>query len=60
MENAQNVISSPKEQQLDTPRLSLWGRIVKELKHYYNGFKLLFLETRIAFRLMKQVLKGIH
>jgi hypothetical protein len=43
---------------LDKPRLTLWGRIVKEVKHYYNGFKLLFLETKIAIRLMYQVLKG--
>ena len=39
-------------------RLSLWGRIVKELKHYYNGFKLLYLETKIASRLMLHVLNG--
>ena len=37
-------------------RKSLWERIVHELKHYYNGFKLLFIETKIAFRLLRQVL----
>jgi LETM1 and EF-hand domain-containing protein 1 len=31
---------------------------VHELKHYYNGFKLLFIETKIAFRLLRQVLNG--
>lgn len=40
-------------------RLSLWGRIVKECKHYYNGFKLLYLETKIALRLLRHVLEGI-
>ena len=39
-------------------RKSLWQRIVHELKHYYNGFKLLFIETKIAFRLLRQVLHG--
>ena len=39
-------------------RKSLWQRIVHELKHYYNGFKLLFIETKIAFRLLRQVLNG--
>ena len=41
-------------------RLSLWGRIVKELKHYYNGFKLLYLETKIASRLLLHVLNGLY
>ena len=39
-------------------RKSIWERIVHELKHYYNGFKLLFIETKIAFRLLRQVLNG--
>ncbi|UJR16220.1 hypothetical protein I4U23_003130 [Adineta vaga] len=39
-------------------RKSLWEKIVHELKHYYNGFKLLFIETKIAFRLLRQVLNG--
>ncbi|CAF0784652.1 unnamed protein product [Didymodactylos carnosus] len=43
---------------LPAKRKTLWGKIWSELKHYYNGFKLLFIETRIAFRLLKQVLSG--
>lgn len=39
-------------------RKSIWERIVHELKHYYNGFKLLFIETKIAFRLFRRVLNG--
>ncbi|CAF3754273.1 unnamed protein product [Rotaria sordida] len=39
-------------------RKSLRQRFVDELKHYYNGTKLLFIETRIAFRLLRQVLNG--
>ena len=57
-ETSSKTLASPSETQVDTPRLSLWGRIVKEVMHYYNGFKLLFLETKIAYRLMKQVLHG--
>ncbi len=39
-------------------RLTLWQRIVKELKHYYDGFRLLGLETKIAYGLAKKVLSG--
>lgn len=39
-------------------RKSLWQRFVRELKHYYNGSKLLTIETKIAFRLLRQVLHG--
>jgi LETM1 and EF-hand domain-containing protein 1 len=39
-------------------RPTLWQRIVKELKHYYDGFKLLGFETKIAFGLLKKVLAG--
>ncbi len=39
-------------------RNSIRERLVHELKHYYNGFKLLFIETKIAFRLLRQVLNG--
>ena len=44
--------------QVVAKRKTLWQRIVHELKHYYNGFKLLFIETKIAFRLLRQVLNG--
>lgn len=44
--------------EVDLPRPSLWDKIVKEVRHYYNGFKLLFLESRIAFRLLRRVLNG--
>lgn len=40
------------------PRLTLWQKIVAECKHYYHGFKLLYFETKIAWRLFKQVLNG--
>ena len=43
---------------VDIQRPSLWQRIVKELKHYYDGFRLLYLETKIAARLSRSVLQG--
>ena len=43
---------------VDIQRPTLWQRIVKELKHYYHGFKLLYFESKIAFRLLGQVLQG--
>lgn len=60
-ESKKRVSAGVKEEQssqLDVPRPTLYDKIVKEIKHYYNGFKLLFLETRITFRLLKHVLEG--
>jgi hypothetical protein len=54
-----DVTSSLKSTQLIViKRKSIGERIVHELKHYYNGSKLLFIETRIAFRLFRRVLNG--
>jgi len=50
--------TTPTADQVAVKRKSLWQRIVHECKHYYNGFKLLFIETKIAFRLLRQVLNG--
>ncbi len=36
----------------------IWQRIIHELKHYYNGFKLLFIETKTAFHLLHRILNG--
>ncbi|CAF2002580.1 unnamed protein product [Rotaria magnacalcarata] len=33
-------------------------RFITVLKHYYNGFKLLCIETTIAIRLLRQILDG--
>ncbi len=37
---------------------SVRQRIILELKHYYHGSKLLYIETKIAFRLLHKVLNG--
>ncbi|XP_066476185.1 mitochondrial proton/calcium exchanger protein isoform X1 [Tiliqua scincoides] len=37
---------------------SLGQRIVDELKHYYHGFRLLWIDTKIAARMLWRVLHG--
>ena len=37
---------------------SIGKRIVDELKHYYHGFRLLFIDVRISSDLLKRVLHG--
>ena len=40
------------------PKAPLWKRFVNEVKHYYNGFRLLFLDVRIASRTLWKILQG--
>eukprot|EP00094_Tigriopus_californicus_P013002 TCALIF_12572-PA protein Name:"Similar to LETM1 LETM1 and EF-hand domain-containing protein 1, mitochondrial (Gallus gallus)" AED:0.08 eAED:0.08 QI:0/0/0/0.5/1/1/4/0/871 len=42
----------------DTPKKSLWVRIVDEVKHYYSGFKLLFLDVKVSSQIIWKVLQG--
>ncbi|CAH1783641.1 unnamed protein product, partial [Owenia fusiformis] len=37
---------------------TLWHRFVAEVKHYYNGFRLLFVDIKIACRMLWGVLNG--
>lgn len=41
-----------------TVKKPLKERIVNEIKHYYNGFRLLYLDLKIAARLLWQVMNG--
>eukprot|EP00095_Tigriopus_kingsejongensis_P003727 maker-scaffold357_size197762-snap-gene-0.42 protein:Tk03727 transcript:maker-scaffold357_size197762-snap-gene-0.42-mRNA-1 annotation:"paramyosin " len=45
-------------QSLAKPKKSIWVRIVDEVKHYYSGFKLLFLDVRVSSRIIWKVLQG--
>ncbi|KAL3864049.1 hypothetical protein ACJMK2_005760 [Sinanodonta woodiana] len=36
----------------------IWLKIKSEAKHYYNGFKLLFIELKVAIRLVWEVMNG--
>jgi len=40
------------------PKKSLKERAIAELKHYYHGFRLLFIDMRVASRMIWQVLNG--
>jgi LETM1 and EF-hand domain-containing protein 1, mitochondrial len=58
-EKKENQVVSPQSAgDLKPVRMTLWQKIVAECKHYYHGFKLLYFETKVAYRLLKQVLQG--
>lgn len=37
---------------------TLWARFKAEMVHYYHGFRLLFIDIRVAVRLIWHVLNG--
>ncbi|XP_055510004.1 mitochondrial proton/calcium exchanger protein isoform X2 [Leucoraja erinacea] len=39
-------------------RISLSQKIVEEVKHYYHGFRLLWIDTKIAGRMLWRILNG--
>ena len=41
-----------------TPKKTIAQRIVAEIKHYYNGFKLLFIDVKVCARLLWLLLNG--
>ena len=40
------------------PKKTIWQRVKHEAVHYYNGFKLLYLEIKIAARMLWQIMNG--
>jgi len=42
------------------PKKSIKQKIIDELKHYYYGFKLLGLNTKISFKLATKKIRGIE
>nr|XP_056716533.1 LETM1 domain-containing protein LETM2, mitochondrial [Euleptes europaea] len=53
------VVSVPvKGPEPAAPKKSLRQRIVDELKHYYNGFHLLWIDTKVAARMVWRLLHG--
>lgn len=40
------------------PKKTIWQRVKHEVVHYYNGFKLLYLEIKIAARMLWQIMNG--
>ncbi|NXE91084.1 LETM1 protein, partial [Menura novaehollandiae] len=49
-------IYSPTE--VEVVKKSIGQRIVDELKHYYHGFRLLWIDTKIAARMLWRILHG--
>lgn len=41
-----------------TVKKSLGQKILDELKHYYHGFRLLWIDTKIAARMLWRILNG--
>lgn len=48
----------PKSVAKNGEKLSLKDRIKKEIMHYYNGFRLLYLDCKVAAKLLWRVLHG--
>uniref|UniRef100_A0A8B9P0L0 Leucine zipper and EF-hand containing transmembrane protein 2 n=1 Tax=Apteryx owenii TaxID=8824 RepID=A0A8B9P0L0_APTOW len=53
-------LKTPTKQGIDTAvgKKSLRQKIVDELKHYYNGFHLLWIDTKVAARMLWRLLHG--
>ncbi|XP_074760491.1 mitochondrial proton/calcium exchanger protein isoform X2 [Athene noctua] len=49
-------VYSPTE--VEVVKKSIGQRIVDELKHYYHGFRLLWIDTKIAARMLWRILNG--
>lgn len=58
-EEAQKALSLLKsDKEVATVKTPLKDRIMHELKHYYHGFRLLALETRVSAKYLWRVLRG--
>ncbi|KAJ1213788.1 hypothetical protein NDU88_001419 [Pleurodeles waltl] len=44
--------------EVETVKKSIGQRIVEEVKHYYHGFRLLWIDTKIAARMLWRILRG--
>nr|XP_033806884.1 mitochondrial proton/calcium exchanger protein isoform X2 [Geotrypetes seraphini]XP_033806893.1 mitochondrial proton/calcium exchanger protein isoform X2 [Geotrypetes seraphini] len=55
LEEGGPVYSPPVE---EVVKKSLGQKVMDELKHYYHGFRLLWIDTKIAARMLWQILNG--
>ncbi|OCT96658.1 mitochondrial proton/calcium exchanger protein isoform X2 [Xenopus laevis] len=44
--------------EVETVKKSLGQKVIDEVKHYYHGFRLLWIDTKIAARMLSQILNG--
>ncbi|KAK3930723.1 Mitochondrial proton/calcium exchanger protein [Frankliniella fusca] len=64
VEEAVNLLKGKAKDEADVkdkqivPKKSLKARIVEEIKHYYHGFRLLFLDINISRKLAMKALRG--
>ena len=55
--NEKRKTDSPKEDAVVPKKNSLWDKVVAFCRHYYNGFKLFFIEFRICMPLFNKYLR---
>ena len=57
-----NVLQAVKDKveatKLEVQKRSLWEKVVAEAKHYYSGFKLLFLDVKLASQIIWKIAQG--
>ena len=44
--------------QVALAKKTMWQKVVDECKHYYSGFKLLFLNVRVSSAIVWKILNG--
>ena len=40
------------------PKRGIWDKVVAEAKHYYSGFKLLFLDVKVSSKIVYRIAQG--
>ena len=54
----QAVKSKGDDVKLEAPKRTVWEKVVAEVKHYYSGFKLLFLDVKLASQIVWKIAQG--
>ncbi|GAB1599000.1 mitochondrial proton/calcium exchanger protein-like [Argonauta hians] len=54
----EKVFGAEPEKSIIQPKKKLWLRVTDEIKHYYHGFRLMFIDIKISIRLLWKLLKG--
>lgn len=57
-EDSAQAVSKPPPAAVAEAKPSIWHRVVAELKHYYHGFRLLFIDIRVSSKLLWAILNG--
>ncbi|XP_007909369.2 LETM1 domain-containing protein LETM2, mitochondrial isoform X1 [Callorhinchus milii] len=53
-----DLAAVPKSDEKELVQKSLPQKVIQELKHYYNGFRLLWIDTKVAGRMVNRLLHG--